>query len=175
MITRRIAEVSTALVTGVPVGKGVFGDFHSLLEADRSYRSSERFQRDRQYWLDRFRDNPLPVSLASRAANSNYGSERVLRRTAYISRSSTTQLRELKARRGWNLPQILTAALAAYLSRWTGGRDLLIGLPVTGRLGDIARRTPGMMSNVLPLRLLVHPGMRCSELIERVMTEINRS
>ena len=50
----------------------------------------------------------------------------------------------------------------------------MLGLPVTGRLGAVSRRTPGMLSNVLPLRLTVHPGMSVSQLIEKVAEHVRR-
>ena len=45
---------------------------------------------------------------------------------------------------------------------------------VTGRLGAVSRRTPGMLSNVLPLRLTVHPKMSLSELIKQVAEHVRR-
>ena len=72
------------------------------------------------------------------------------------------------------LPQLIVAATALYLHRLTSAQDLVLGLPVTGRLGTVSRRTPGMLSNVLPLRLTVRPGMSLSQLIEKVAEQVRR-
>ena len=45
-------------------------------------------------------------------------------------------------------------------------------MPVTGRLKAASRRVPGMVANLLPLRLTVRPRMSLSELIQRVGEEI---
>src|SRR4029077_15546678 len=73
------------------------------------------------------------------------------------------------------LPQVIVAATALYLHRLTSAQDLVLGLPVMGRLGAISRRTPGMLSNVLALRLKVHPGVSLAELLSQVAQQIRRA
>ena len=88
--------------------------------------------------------------------------------------SSAEKLRSVAHRAKAGLPQLIVAATALYLHRLTGVQDLVLGLPVTARLGAVSRRTPGMLSNVLPLRLTVHPGTSLSELIEQVAEHVRR-
>ena len=52
------------------------------------------------------------------------------------------------------VPASFRAATAIFLHRMSGEADLMFGLPVSGRLGG-ARRVPGMVSNVLPLRFSI--------------------
>ena len=44
-------------------------------------------------------------------------------------------------------------------------------VPVAAR-GAVARGVPGMASNVLPLRLAVHPGMTVGELVEQASAQV---
>jgi nonribosomal peptide synthetase DhbF len=78
------------------------------------------------------------------------------------------------APREGRLAQFIVAATALYLHRLTSVQDLVLGLPVTGRHGAVSRRTPGMLSNVLPLRLNVHPRMSLSELMGQVAEHVRR-
>src|SRR5712692_10629774 len=48
-----------------------------------------------------------------------------------------------------------------------------VGLLVAAR-DTVSRSIPGMASNVLPLRLSVHPGMTVSEVIDQSSFEIRR-
>ncbi|MBV9479382.1 MAG: non-ribosomal peptide synthetase, partial [Acidobacteria bacterium] len=177
LFIRRVAEVYTAIVAGVPVQQGRYSRLENLLEEDRNYRASEQFQRDRQYWLNCMADCPVPVTLSTRAALTSgvAGPEWFLRRSAYLSGPTTASLRLSKTRRGADLPAMVAATLAAYLYRLTNTRDLVLGLPVTGRIGALARETPGMFSNVLPLRVFLHGNMRIVELVEQIAVEIGRS
>jgi amino acid adenylation domain-containing protein len=67
---------------------------------------------------------------------------------------------------------MVIAATAVYVHRLTGARDVVVGLPVTARQGSLLKRTPGMVSNVLPLRLSVRPDMSPSELVGQVAREV---
>lgn len=48
----------------------------------------------------------------------------------------------------------------------------MLGLPVSTRLGKRARSVPGMVSNVLPLRVAVRPGITVEELLHEVSAEL---
>ena len=55
----------------------------------------------------------------------------------------------------------------------TGAADIVFGLPVAARSGA-ARNTPGMVSNVLPLRLAINSRMTVSDAIGEAAAEIRR-
>ena len=122
-------------------------------------------------WLEHLADRPEPVSLSGRPATN---CSCILRQSAHLPHTSAETLRSVAHRAKAGLPQLIVAATALYLHRLTSAQDLVLGLPVTGRLGTVSRRTPGMLSNVLPLRLTVHSRMSPTELIEQVAGDIRR-
>jgi nonribosomal peptide synthetase DhbF len=65
LFERRVADIYTALVNRLPYGENPFGSLAVLLEEDASYRASERFARDRRYWLEYLADRPEPFSLSA--------------------------------------------------------------------------------------------------------------
>src|SRR5262249_53805820 len=69
--------------------------------------------------------------------------------------------------------RVLTAAAGIFLHRLTGARDLVLGLPVAAR-NATSRGVPGMASNVMPLRLALHPGMAVSEIIAASALQLRR-
>ena len=60
---------------------------------------------------------------------------------------------------------MVTAAAAIFVHRLTSARDVVLDIPLTARMTPVARRTPGMTSNVLPVRLAVRPDMTVSEMV----------
>lgn len=68
--------------------------------------------------------------------------------------------------------RVVIAATAVYVHRLTGAQDVVVGVPVTGRQDPVLKRVPGMVSNVLPLRLSVRPDMSLSELVGHVAQEV---
>ncbi|PRX45509.1 amino acid adenylation domain-containing protein [Prauserella shujinwangii] len=139
---------------GVP-----FGPLRRLVGADTAYRASRQYTVDREYWHSRFADRPEPARLVP------YGGGEVRRRTTELPAATTAAVRELAARQGSRLSRVVIAAVAAYTQRATGARDVVLNLPVTARVEDSTRDVPGMVSNVLPLRVPVHPATTPAALI----------
>jgi nonribosomal peptide synthetase DhbF len=169
LIAQRVANIYTALTEGKTVPEGAFGSFHRILEEDAAYRSSERMEADRLYWLGRFADEPDAVSLADRAPRT---SRSFIRRTEYLPPSEADRLQSAASDAGGGWPDLVLAAAAAYVHRLTGAQDIILGVPMMGRLGSVSLRIPGMVMNLLPLRLQVRPDMTLSELVGQIVREI---
>ena len=121
---------------------------------------------DGEYWLTRFADRPAPTRLLDRADTAAH---RLVRREVRLDAARVGRLRSVAAAAGVKVSRLYLAAVAAYLHRVTGSRDVVLGLPVTGRSGA-AWRAPGMVSNVLPLRVAV--PATAAELITSVAAEV---
>ncbi|MGW2397434.1 amino acid adenylation domain-containing protein [Kitasatospora sp. NPDC001664] len=78
------------------------------------------------------------------------------------------RLRAAARAMGVRTSRLLVAAVAAYLHRSTGENDLLVGLPVAARPDGGRAEVPGMLSNILPLRLTVRPATTLAELVAEV-------
>jgi len=170
LIARRVANVYTQLTIGRTTHDGSFGSLAVLLEEDAGYRASEQFAQDRRYWIDYLADRPEPVTLRGCASSNSRG---FLRNTAYLPQRSVDDLRSIARRTGTSVAQIISAATAIFLHRLTGAKDLVVGLPVAAR-NDVLRRTPGMVSNVLPLRVAVRPDMTVSEALGQTSWQMRR-
>ncbi|MFI7368323.1 amino acid adenylation domain-containing protein [Streptomyces sp. NPDC050149] len=166
LLVRRTAEVYSALVGGRSPGPRTFGTLAGLVAQDTAYRSSEAFASDRAHWSDAFADRPEAPRLAGRAA---LPSRTFLRRTAHLGPEATDRMRELATQLRATWPEVLIAAQALYTSRATARSEVVLGLPMMGRVGSVALRVPGMVMNVLPLRLTVTPGASFAELVRQVV------
>ncbi|MFI6479109.1 AMP-binding protein [Nonomuraea sp. NPDC050663] len=98
-------------------------------------------ERDRAYWLGHLDGAPEPVSLAAPAPPGG-----VVRSTGALPY------------RGADLAERVIAATASHLAAWTGADEVVLGLPVMGRLGTGLLRVPCMAMNIVPLRVRVPYG-----------------
>ncbi|MFD4661939.1 amino acid adenylation domain-containing protein [Streptomyces halstedii] len=166
LLARRTAEVYTALARGAVPGPRTFGSLADVVAEDAAYRSSGAFEADRAYWSEAFGDRPDVPRLAGRGTPA---SRTFLRRTSQLDAPAAQGLRELAGRSRATWPDVLIAAQALYTSRATGRREVVLGLPMTGRLGSVSPRVPGLVMNVLPLRLTVRPERTFAELVGQVV------
>ncbi|EFE66250.1 nonribosomal peptide synthetase, partial [Streptomyces viridosporus ATCC 14672] len=168
LVARRVAEVYTALLGG-GTSDNPFGALDDLVGMDAAYRSSDAFEADRAWWAEKLAGRPEPVSLSAKEPTAARG---LLRRTEYLNAGAAERLRDAAREAGVPWPCMMTAAVSVYLHRLTGAEEIVLGLPVTTRLGRAARGVPGMVSNVLPLRVPVHPADSLPRLLERVSREM---
>ncbi|MGK5543978.1 amino acid adenylation domain-containing protein, partial [Streptomyces sp. URMC 127] len=95
-----------------------------------------------------------------------------LRATAHLDPGATARLRRLAASVRATWTDVLFAAQALYVARATRSEEVVLGLPMMGRMGSVALRVPGMVMNVLPLRLTVTPGTTFAELVHQTVLGI---
>ncbi|UHQ22824.1 amino acid adenylation domain-containing protein [Lysobacter sp. 5GHs7-4] len=165
LIARRVAEIYSAYALNREPEPAGFHTLASLLEAEDGYRASDRCRRDREYWHEQLAELPEPVTLSRRSARGDGGLRRA---TGFLSADSSRRLRELGRQCAASLPQVLIALVAAYYYRATGAADLVLGMPVSGRVNHQLRHTPGMLANAVLLRLRMSPTQTVAELIAQV-------
>ena len=173
LIARRLAELYTAYVEGREPAVCEFGPLRELIDAEAAYRDSDRLHRDREYWQEKLAELPDAVSLARLGPHNSMGGLR--RSTGHLSKATVQRLRELGKDTNTSLPQILIALVAAYYHRATGASDLVIGMPVSGRLNATLRRTPGMVANIVAIRLHFTPQTTAAELFAQVAQVVRQS
>ncbi|MCT4351664.1 amino acid adenylation domain-containing protein [Streptomyces sp. Je 1-79] len=169
LITRRAAELYTADDEGpAPRDWAV----SRLVDAERAYRSSAAHQEDRAHWLARMAERPEPVRLVERAP---LPMTRRLRRTSELTGEQTRRLYAAAERAGTRVSRVLVAAVAAYLHRTSGEQDLVLGLPIAARQDTVSADVPGMVSNIVPLRLTVRPGTTATQLLADVRHAVGQA
>ncbi|MGH3805300.1 MAG: amino acid adenylation domain-containing protein, partial [Pseudonocardiaceae bacterium] len=171
LVARRMAQTYTALVTKHAYAQNSFGSLRDLLDSDIAYRGSEQFTQDQEYWVKRFADRPEPTRLVNRSSTTP---AILAHQTTRLSLFSMDRLTAAAYRAGVRWSRVVIAAAAVYVHRLTGARDVVVGLAVTARQDPILRHVPGMVSNVLPLRLSIRPDMSPSDLIAYVDQEVRR-
>ncbi|MFI1582861.1 amino acid adenylation domain-containing protein [Embleya sp. NPDC020630] len=183
LVARRVARVYTALVAGKAPGASPFGSPEHLVRADLDYRTSEQFDADRAYWTNALADLPDPAPLPARPdlAHGDDGAEDGVwfpgtgRRTRARPMASPEALRAASERSGTQRSRYAIAAAAAYAHRLTGARDVLLGLVVSGRMRRDLLNIPGVLANIVPLRLRMHPAMPLAELLASVDAAVEQA
>ncbi|MCF5932133.1 condensation domain-containing protein, partial [Xanthomonas perforans] len=117
IMMQRMAVLYNAYLADVEPAPAQYGSALSLLEMEQHYRNSDRFQRDREYWMQQLADLPPPATLARPGNQLSTG---LLRGTGQFSPQQVVRLRALGKEYGASLPQMLISLIAAYYYRCTG-------------------------------------------------------
>ena len=172
LIARRVAEIYSAYALNREPEASGFHSLASLLDAEDDYRASERCRRDREYWHQQLAELPDPVTLSRHGARGDGGLRRA---SGWLDTDRSRRLRDLGKHCSASLPQVLIALVAAYYFRATGAPDLVLGMPVSGRVNHQLRHTPGMLANAVLLRLRMTPTQTVAELIAQVARVVSQA
>ncbi|MFC9056812.1 AMP-binding protein [Streptomyces sp. NPDC057074] len=189
LLSRRLAEVYTALLRGEPVPELPHPwDIASFAGEAADYLASQRFAEDTEFWRDYLKDAPPParvprvaLSEARRAALSQplsgvdrwsevAGSIGMVSRTLTVPRAEADAWTETARSLGVWMSQMLTAAAAVYFRHRCDRPEFLLSLAVGNRVG-VASRTPGLAVNVVPVRARVPLGAGFAEIADSLVDE----
>ncbi|WP_433206346.1 amino acid adenylation domain-containing protein [Dactylosporangium sp. CS-047395] len=155
LVAQRLAAVYSALAAGEEPAPSPFGRLADVVAEDLAYRASERFTADRAFW----REHLAGIEVPDLAAGSSRPSPTFLRHRVTVAAASARV-------------EAVLAVVALYVARLTGSAEVVLGLPMMGRLGSVAAKVPVNAVNVLPLRVAVSAADTVSGLVKRVAAEI---
>ncbi|MEU9113205.1 condensation domain-containing protein [Streptomyces sp. NPDC048483] len=169
LVIRRVADTYTTLAAGQEAGPSPFGRFADLAAEEAAYRASEAYDTDRTHWRHTLAGRLEAPTLAGRTAPA---SRTALRTTAWLGTELTERIDALAGAVRATWPDVLIATQAWYVAQATRSPEVVLGLPLRGRMGAAALRVPGTVRNVLPLRLAAPPEATFAELTRQVVVGI---
>ncbi|MDG9718419.1 condensation domain-containing protein, partial [Streptomyces sp. DH24] len=175
LLDQRLVDLYDQAAAGLPWGESPFGSLAELVAEDAAYRTSEEAAADRAHWAEHLAGlRPAPRMAEGHTAKTRPGRLPFTRRTVLLGPERTQRLKEVARvhRAPWTM--LTLALVAAYVHRICGTAEPVLGLPVTSRRTELARRTPGMASNVIPLRVPVRADGSLAELLATVVTATRR-
>ena len=164
LVERRVAGLYLGLIDGMPTMTGVAPSFVELLEENDAYATSTQIDRDKLFWRAQLAGRPDPLTLSGRRPD---WSDELIHSAGAIPRTTAAALERAGQAHGASLAAAITAATAVYLSRMTGARSVILGMPVAARASPKSRRIVGLASNVVPLRLTVDLAPTFSDLLQQ--------
>ncbi|MFI7237653.1 amino acid adenylation domain-containing protein [Streptomyces cyaneofuscatus] len=196
VFARTVADLYTRAARGEDLAAAELpaAPLRDLLTDEAEYLGSDRYEADRAYWTGKFTDRADRATAPDGGADgpdadAHGGTPLISRRTDVPAPAATAaadvslhtgdtlpvsvldDLRRLAAENRTSWSAVLVSAVAAYVSRVTGDRDVTIGLASTGRHGGM-RHIVGMTSNILPLRLTLTPDLTVGALVRAVTAEM---
>ncbi|MEU7220071.1 amino acid adenylation domain-containing protein [Nocardia iowensis] len=149
----RTAEIYTAVENHTEPVASRATPLAEMYADELRYRDSSRFRADRDYWLEQLAGAGEPMSLSgvTVTAATHDGGRRTA--TGVLDDRCQSAMDAAMAAFGTTNSALFVAALAAYVRSVTGNPDVVLSLPVSARTTVSLRRSAGVVSNVVPIRL----------------------
>ncbi|MEI2631657.1 MULTISPECIES: non-ribosomal peptide synthetase [Bacillus] len=140
-------------------------DYSVLIEKEKKYLSSPRYQKDAAFWKEEF--SHLPDSFLSKSSANIAGK----RKRFKLDQEHSAAVYEFIQKQGSSLNALFTASLFWYLSKATGENDFIIGTPVLNRSGKKEKSTAGMTVSTMPFRKKTDLDQRFSDFLQEVNSD----
>ncbi|QRY60949.1 amino acid adenylation domain-containing protein [Gordonia sp. PDNC005] len=151
LVSKRVAAVYTASVTGVACAESNFASLAEVIEA--SVRDDDAIAADREYWRRAVdgRGVVRPLSGDGELAQINPHTPIQSRRVIDAELAERIDALAASTRSTW--ADVAVLAWASVQSATSGDDHVVVGMPMMGRAGRPAIRTPMLAANVLPFHI----------------------
>ncbi|MED1724561.1 amino acid adenylation domain-containing protein [Brevibacillus parabrevis] len=140
--------------------------YTQYMEREQKYVSSERFDKDRAYWLGKFQT--LPESFLIKSTEDIKGS----RKRFFLDESLSDSIKAFVASHKCSINTFFTALMLIYLYKTTRQDDLIIGTLVLNRSGIKEKQMMGMFTSTIPFRTQIAGNEKAAQFLSRINKEL---
>ncbi|WP_280458275.1 non-ribosomal peptide synthetase, partial [Nocardia carnea] len=168
----RTAEIYTAYAEGGEPSVSRAAPLAELYAGEIDYRNSSRRAADGAYWKEVLDGAGEVVSLSTvtNAPATAIAGRRLA--TGVLSAETEAAVAAAAEQRDSSNPVVFAAAMACYVRAMTGQDDVVLSLPVSARTTVSLRRSAGVVSNVVPLRIRFGPATTLDDVVRAVGGQI---
>ncbi|ALG12489.1 hypothetical protein AOZ06_41515 [Kibdelosporangium phytohabitans] len=153
----------------LPVPAARLGE-HALWEEEADSRGA--FQDQYEQWEQRLKNAPAVLELPTDFPRPVERRHEVGVHTFAVTGEDYRLITAVRAATGATPSAIALSAFAAVLGRYTGSRDLLVGMPVWGRTRPEVENVVGCFINTVPVRVEPDPAASFGALLHQVQDEL---
>ncbi|MBO0856665.1 MAG: amino acid adenylation domain-containing protein, partial [Nocardia sp.] len=124
-----------------------------IYEGESRYRESSRFGADREYWRAQLDGVGATLTLSTAGITAAAPDPGRLIAAGELDADTETGLSAAAVSFGSQQSALIVAALAGYVRAATGTSDVVLSLPMSARTTVALRRSAGVVSNVVPIRI----------------------
>lgn len=146
--------------------------YQDYINECQSYLDSDIYRQDGEFWHQVL--PCLPPEILSKKQQKQPDGQLAtgIHHYELIAREQYSQLEAFAKANRVTIYHLFIAALAIYLCRTKGKKEIVLGIPVLNRKGKRYKATLGMFSVVVPLKIKLEPGQQLSGLLKDIFTAL---
>ncbi|NEW37377.1 amino acid adenylation domain-containing protein [Nocardia cyriacigeorgica] len=168
----RTAEIYTAIESETEPVVSRATPLADIYADESRYRDSARYRNDRDYWLEQLAGVGGTLSLSNANSAVPMPDPGRRRATAVLDEHTEAAVTAATTAFGAANSTLFAAALACYVRSVTGNNDVVLSLPVSARTTVALRRSAGVVSNVVPLRVRFDEQTTVRDVVRAVELQI---
>ena len=123
-----------------------------FLESEKEYFNSKNYERDEEYWNEKYNEKPTFVSLASKKGVISVAASR---KSFIISKEEKKVIEDFCTENGISMAVFFEAVVSLYASRTNNADDITLCTIGVNRSGKTEKKIVGMFNNILPMTVKI--------------------
>ncbi|MEQ7052119.1 non-ribosomal peptide synthase/polyketide synthase [Paenibacillaceae sp. P-4] len=169
LIVYKIMKNYTAMLSGNADTDEQESTYLDYIFAEREYEQSDRYAKDKAYWLDKFSTMPEVISIKSYPPHS-IGTE-ASRTSITVSGEMYEKLYRFSQQHDISLFTLFLGSLYAFLYKTTGNNDIAVGAAYANRTSRQDKDALGMFVSTVAARLTITPDQDVLTFLHNVAKE----
>lgn len=166
IMTDQISRTYTRLLQGEKVQVQPEPSYLEYRDQEQTYLASERFHKNRSFWLEKYR--ALPDSFLNASSDRLAGN----RKTYEWGPGLSARIKGLASAHNCSLNTFFVTAYLLYAHKITGQDDLVVGTPVLNRSGRQQKSTFGMYTSTMPFRYVIDGSSSVLDTMIQINSEL---
>lgn len=168
LMIQQILDIYTKLLNGEEIDDRVEYSYLDYIGQERKYLESERFQKNKLFWNERFKVLPeAPLNYSSDFIEGN-------RRTYELDARLSAQIKDFATNNKCSINTFFVLLYLLYLYKINQENEVVIGTPVLNRSGQKEKNIFGMFTSTMPFRFTFNDESAVTEtmiMIHKQLTE----
>lgn len=168
---KKIIQEYSALINNDIIEVNEKATYQNYIKSEKEYFTSQKYENDKTYWDEKFKDLPNVVTIPSTKCDSNDFSCKANRYNYIIEKDKMNKIIDFCTKSKISVFNLFMGILAIYMYRVNDINDFVIGTPILNRTNFNEKNTLGMFINVAPLRINIADNSNVSELLSKIATD----
>lgn len=168
IMTEQIGLIYEELISGIDSDIKDGFSYRHFIEKEKKYLLSNRFTKNKLFWLDKFKDFPKEnLGIDGRGTKGS-------RATFELSTEISQKIKDFTDKNNLSLNTFFITLYLIYLNKTTQQKDIVIGTPVFNRYGKKEKKIFGMCTSTMPFRFFVDETSSVNHMLQSVNESLQK-
>lgn len=172
LICNEIIKTYSALKQNKEIQEKAIYSYIDYIKSEKEYQKSEKFEKDKKYWEERFQNIPevatIPGSIKEKNDTNNPEGER---KQYQIEEKDIAKIKEYCKGNRISLYNFFMAVYAIYIGEIAGLDEFVIGTPILNRTNFKEKQAAGMFINMAPFKIHMDEKIVFKEFVKNIATD----
>ena len=169
LICNDIIKTYSELIQNKEVETKAIYSYIDYIKSEQQYQESEKYNKDKQYWLERFKTIPevatIPGSIKENIDETNPLGNR---KQYEISKENIEKIKKYCKENKISLYNFFMAIYAIYIGEVSNLDEFTIGTPILNRTNYKEKNAAGMFINMAPFKININEDIEFKEFIKNI-------